>query len=155
MRHGSMPQRIPAGSKWVQVCGNKALSLLMYMQEFQCCEFHNINLVWSAYVSAPPPRATIWSPSGLWERQWLPILSSPVVPTVTVHMKATFHRREILLWGELCHLWPTSTSLHTYPKFCAETKITFCFFLVVVVVWGQDWKDKLLFKLSIGVFLEI
>lgn len=48
MRHGSMLQRMPAGSKWVQVCGNNALSLLMSMQEFWCHEFHNMDLVSSA-----------------------------------------------------------------------------------------------------------
>lgn len=65
-------QRIPAGWKWVQVCGSKALCLLMYMQEFWCCEFHNIDLVSCACVSAPPPLPTIWSLSGLWGKPWIP-----------------------------------------------------------------------------------
>lgn len=42
-------------------CVATRLSLLMYTQEFRCCEFHNINLV----SSAPPLFATIWNPSVL------------------------------------------------------------------------------------------
>lgn len=48
MRPGS-----PAGSTQVQVCGNKALSLLMYVQESRCREFYNINMVSSGPSSAP------------------------------------------------------------------------------------------------------
>lgn len=98
MRHGTMLQRIPAVSKWVQVCGNKTLSLLMYMQEFRCHEFHNIDLVWSAYVSAPPPLPAIWSLSGLWERPWIPILSSPCCS----HSGVCPHESYIPQEGESC-----------------------------------------------------
>ena len=50
-----MRPRSPAGSTQVQVCGNKALSLLMYMKESRCREFHNINMVSSAHSWAAPP----------------------------------------------------------------------------------------------------
>ena len=86
MRPGS-----PAGSTQVQVCGNKALSLLMYVQESRCREFYNINMVSSGPSSAPP---TIWTPSAVNPSH--SIFSLPVPMVGAVHMPATFCRRGIL-----------------------------------------------------------
>lgn len=133
MRHGSVLQRMPVGSKWVQVCGNKALSLLMSVQEFRCREFHNISLVSSAY---PAPPYGIRGPVTI-----LHFVFSLSVPTV--HIKAIFCRRGILPWGEKQHLSPTLAFSHTFPKLWG-TKGNFFFFFFK----DQDLKEKLLSQLS-------
>lgn len=150
MRHGPMLQRIPAVSKWVQVCGNKALPFWCTCRNFDAMNF--ITSTWfEVPMSVPLPHSL---PYGVWvvygRGHEYPFCLLLVVPTVgSVFMKATFRRR-----GNPA-LRKKMASLANFDFFTHFPKILFWETRITLFFWGQDSKEKLLFKLSTEAFLEI